>query len=177
MDFGGAIDRVAIVLAGGGWRWALAGGVALAAYGHARLTLDVDIVTERPAQPALIAALEADGYRTLYASSGFSNHRHDDPGRGRIDLIYVDAGTAETLFADTRELPGPNGRMITVPRPEHLIAMKVQAIKNAPERTWQDMADIGFLLALPGIDRDEARRHFERAGLLERWHDLERTSS
>ena len=51
--------------------------------------------------------------------------------------------------------------------------MKVQAIKNAPERTWQDMADIAFLLALDGVDRVEAKSYFEKAELLERWHDVE----
>ena len=60
-----------------------------------------------------------------------------------------------------------------VPRPEHLIAMKVQAMKNAPERTWQDMADIAFLLSLDDVDRAEAKGYFEKAELLERWHDLE----
>jgi hypothetical protein len=65
-------------------------------------------------------------------------------------------------------LPGPAGTAIAVPKPEHLIAMKVQAIKEAPERTWQDLADIGFLLQLPGVDRGEAAGYFERAGLLER---------
>lgn len=52
--------------------------------------------------------------------------------------------------------------------------MKVQAIKEAPERTWQDLADIGFLLQLPGVDRGEAAGYFERAGLLERWYELSR---
>ena len=52
--------------------------------------------------------------------------------------------------------------------------MKVQAIKEAPERTWQDLADIAFLLQLPGVDRGEAAGYFERAGLLERWYELSR---
>ena len=61
-----------------------------------------------------------------------------------------------------------------VPRPEHLIAMKVQAIKNAPERAFQDLADVSFLLALPGVDRREVRGYFEKAGLSARWEELER---
>lgn len=47
--------------------------------------------------------------------------------------------------------------------------------KNAPERTWQDMADIGYLLALAGIDRREVREYFVKAGLEGRWDDLART--
>ena len=37
------------------------------------------------------------------------------------------------------------------------MAMKVQAMQNAPERTWQDMADIALLLSLDDVDRAEAK--------------------
>lgn len=172
MNFAVALNRVEAALASGGWPSAVAGGVALAAYGNPRLTIDLDIVTDADAQPRLIADLEAAGYRTLYRSTGFSNHLHADPEWGRIDIIYVDAITSAKLFAATRVMNGPGGRAIRVPRPEHLIAMKVQAIANAPERTWQDLADIRHLLALPGVDLDEARGYFAKAGLLARWEDL-----
>lgn len=174
VDFAATIDRIEALLAPGHWRWAVAGGVALAAYGHPRTTLDVDIVAERAAQEVLIPAVEALGYKTLYVSDGFSNHRHDDPAWGRLDVIYVNAVTADQLFASTRELPGPGGRRIPVPKPEHLIAMKLQAIQNAPERTWQDLADIGYLLKVKGVDRIAARSYFDKAGLMERWDEFER---
>jgi hypothetical protein len=48
----------------------------------------------------------------------------------------------------------------------------VQAIRDAPERAWQDLADIGFLLRVEGVDREEARGYFERAGLEEKWREL-----
>lgn len=79
------LDDVRAFLSGRGYRHAVAGGVALAAYGHPRLTLDLDI----------------------------------------------------------------------------------------PERTWQELVDIGYLLTLPGVARDEARQYFEKANLLERWRELE----
>ena len=56
-----------------------------------------------------------------------------------------------------------------------LIATKVRAIAEAPERTWQDVADVGFLVRLNGVNRDEVRGYFERAGLGAKWHALERT--
>jgi hypothetical protein len=174
VNFAGALDRVDAVLAAGGWRSAVVGGVALAACGHTRMTLDLDIVTESAAQDTLVPSLEAEGYVTLYRSSGFSNHRHPNPEWGRVDFIYVHGETAERLFAGVRTLPGPSGRAVRVPRPEHLIAMKVQAMKNAPERTWQEMADIGYLLTLAGTDRREAREYFVKANLLDRWEELAR---
>lgn len=175
VNFAGVLDRVDAVLAAGRWRWAVAGGVALSAYGHPRMTLDLDIVTESGSQDALVQYLESTGYATLYRSSGFSNHRHADPEWGRVDFIYVQGDTADRLFDGVRVVPGPSGRSVMVPRPEHVIAMKVQAMKNAPERTWQDMADIGYLLTLAGTDRHEVREYFVKAGLEERWDELERT--
>ena len=174
MNFATALDRVEAVLSVGGWRSAVAGGIALAAYGNPRVTLDLDIVTEWPAQDTLVPALESAGYATLYRSSGFSNHLHPDREWGRVDVIYVQNDTADRLFAGARVVDGPAGRSIRVLRPEHLIAMKVQAMKNAPERRWQDMADIRYLLDLSGVDRDEARGYFEKAGLIARWEELER---
>jgi hypothetical protein len=89
--------------------------------------------------------------------------------------MYVGGRTRDRLFESVRELPGPGGRLIEVPKPEHLIAMKVQAIKDAPERTWQDLADIGYLVRLEGVDVEEARGYFARAGLEEKWRELVRT--
>lgn len=173
VDFEGELSNVGGFLQSKGFRCAVIGGVALAAYGHPRMTLDLDIVTESSAQDALVAFMESRGFRTLHRSTGYSNHRHDERLRGRVDFMYVDGRTSELLFNGTRQLPGPGGATIAVPRPEHLIAMKVQAMKDAPERTWQDMADIGYLLRLPGVDRAEVQGYFTRAGLSQRWRELE----
>ena len=174
MDFAGVLDRVDGFLTERGWRFALVGGVALAVYGNPRLTMDLDVVTEVGAQGALVAWMEAAGYATLHRSSGFSNHRHPSPDRGRVDFIYVRDETAAKLFAGVVVAPGPGDRPVPVPRKEHLIAMKVQAMKNDPTRTLQDLADVSYLLKLPGTNRDEARDFFVKAGLLERWEELAR---
>lgn len=172
MDFARELDAVRSFLSERGARVAVIGGVALAAYGHPRLTLDLDVVTESTAQEALVAMMEARGFATLHRSDGYSNHRHADRTFGRVDVMYVRGETTDRLFASIRELPGPGGRLIPVPKPEHLIAMKVQAIKDAPERALQDLADIGYLLRIDGVDREEVCGYFERAGLEEKWRVL-----
>jgi len=155
VDFAREFDAVRSFLTDRGFRVAVIGGVALAAYGHPRLTLDLDIVTEAAGQEALVRMMEANGFITLHRSEGYSNHRHPDRIRGRVDVMYVRGETADRLFASMRDLPGPGGNSIPVPKPEHLIAMKVRSIKDAPERTWQDLADIGYLLRIDGVDRAE----------------------
>ena len=50
--------------------------------------------------------------------------------------------------------------------------MRVHVMKNDPERRHQERADIAFLIALPGVDRDEVRAFFEKHGLLADYHEI-----
>jgi len=175
MNFSAVLSRIADHLAARGQRFAVVGGVALAALGRPRTTLDLDLLVEAEAQADLVGFLEAEGYETLHRSAGFSNHLHADPARGRVDLVYVDRETARQIFAAGREVPGPGERRILVPSPEHLAAMKVAAMKSDPARTFQELADIRYLLTLPGIDRAAVRAQFERHGLAGRFDELEAT--
>jgi hypothetical protein len=88
-----------------------------------------------------------------------------------VDCIYVGEPTATSLFDSATAAPFL-GRNIRVPKPEHLAAMKVLAMKNDPSRTFQEMADLQFILGLAGVDVGEIRNHFERHGLLERFDEL-----
>jgi hypothetical protein len=176
VDFGQALRTVSGFLEERGWRHAVIGGVALVAYGSPRTTFDTDFVVEAEAQEELVRFLESLGYQTLYRSSGYSNHLHPDPERGRLDFVYVQGETAEKLFAACRRGTGPGGEEILVPSPEHLAALKVLAMTNDPERSFQEIADIRFLLSLPGVDRTQVRAYFERHGLAERFRQLEEPS-
>ena len=114
------------------------------------------------------------GFETLHRSEGYSNHLHQDPALGRLDVVYVDGDTAGKIFAEARPA-SLAGTAVAVPKPEHLVAMKVHAMKNDPSRILQEMADIQFLMKLPGVDRQEIRGYFERAGQLERFDEIERS--
>ena len=89
--------------------------------------------------------------------------------------MYVDPSTADALFGSARLFPAPGGREILVASPEHLAAMKVLAMKNDPTRALQDLADIRFLLTLPGVDRKQVKAYFVRHGLEGRFDELETT--
>lgn len=166
------IETVSGFLEERGLRYAVIGGMALAAYGLPRTTVDLDFVVDASAREPLASFLESLGFETLHTSPGYSNHRHPDPAKGRLDFVYVRGETAGQLFASLRYLPGPRGQEIPVPKPEHLAAMKVLALKNDPSRTFQEMSDIRFLLALPGVNRGEIQTYFERQGLEDRFHEL-----
>ena len=59
-----------------------------------------------------------------------------------------------------------------VPAPEHLAAMKVAAMQSDPERAFQEMADIRFLLGLPGVNREQVRGYFVQHDLEESFREL-----
>ncbi|MEP0775760.1 MAG: hypothetical protein HRF46_15540 [Acidobacteriota bacterium] len=172
MDFARVIGLLVPVLDRHRVRWALCGGLALAAYGMGRTTFDVDLVADASGAEGVIAELERLGYETVHRSAGYSNHFHPDPALGRVDVVWVRGSTADTLFAQARPVPGPDGKPLLLPRPEHLAAMKAAAMASDPSRLYQDLADLRFLLTLPGVNRDEVRAHMARRGLESRYDEL-----
>lgn len=129
-------------------------------------------MVEQRAQPDLLAYLDGLGYERLHVSESFSNHVHRLGSLGRLDFIYVDTATAERLFSEAREVALFPGLNVSVPRPEHLAAMKVLAMKNDPSRTFKELADIQLLLDLPGLDLQFIRAQFKRHGLEARFDEL-----
>lgn len=174
MDFRRVLGLLADQLERESARWAVVGAFGLQAHGIVRATLDLDIVVADGARRELVRYLEGLGYETLHASEGYSNHLHPDPALGRVDVIYVGGDTAGRLFDGCQPRPGPGGRTVPVPRPEHLAAMKVHAMRQDPTRMLQDLADVQELLGLPGVDEAEIRGYFERAGLGERFDAIRR---
>lgn len=170
LDFARVFDRIAPLLEEGGHPYALVGGLGLHAHGHSRVTFDLDLVTRAEAQARLVSHLEGLGYETVHRSAGYSNHSHADPEWGGVDVVYVDEETARQLFPACTRTLRLGEHEVPVPSPEHLIAMKVQALRNDPTRELQDLADIQYLLGLPETSRDAARVYFDRAGLTE-WYD------
>lgn len=174
MNFARVLEAVSTFLVEAGYKHALIGGVALAAYGFARTTLDLDFVLDAAAEDDVIRFLESRGYETVHRSSGYSSHVHPDLLWGRVDILYVRGETSREIFSHCRAAKGPGGLPVLLPKPEHLAAMKALAMKNDPSRTFQEMADIRFLIGLPGVDRGEVRAYFDRQGLNERFDELEK---
>jgi hypothetical protein len=174
LDFERILREVAKFFEREGFNYAIIGAFALHAYGRSRATRDLDFVAESQAQQNLIAFLETMGYETLHVSSGYSTHLHRDPAMGRLDFVYVSSGTSQQLFGSAQRLLVLPGMSVPVPRAEHLAAMKIHAMKNDPKRTFQEMADILFLMQLPGINKMEIRRYFEKQGLSDRYDEIQK---
>ncbi len=172
MNFARVLEQVTAHLSASGHRFAVVGALALHAYGITRATADLDLVVEQRAQPDLLAFLEGLGYEQLHVSKAFSSHVHRLGSLGRLDFIYVNDATAQRLFSEALDVELFPGVRVPVPRPEHLAAMKVLAMKNDPSRTFKELADLQLLLALPGMDLPFVRAQFKRHGLEARFDEL-----
>lgn len=167
MDFRAAIELLATFFDSQKAPYAVIGGVAMAALGMPRTTLDIDIVVPAGVQDALVAHLEGLGYETLHRSAGYSNHLHPDPERGRIDVVYVRDDTERRLFGAVEVVPGFEDRELPVPKPVHLAAMKLFSIRNDPGRAERELEDVRFLIESAGVDRDRVDEYLRRYGLEE----------
>ena len=172
VNFANVLRTVTDFLEGRGTRYAVIGGVAIAMYGLPRTTLDLDLVVDAEVQGDLVRWLESIGYQTLHRSSGYSNHSHQETSWGTLDFVYVQGDTADKLFSGSHRAQGPGGLDVPIPRPEHLAALKVAAMKNDPDRVFREQGDIRFLLHLPGVDRNEIKSYFDRYGLKERFDEI-----
>jgi hypothetical protein len=153
--------------------YALAGGQAIAAWGHERSTHDVDFVVRGHDHPRIIRFAESLGYETTYVSDGYSNHHHPQHAFGHIDFMYVYGSTADSVLSGS--VPRDRlGVRLPVVRPEHLVAMKVRAMKNSPMRVLIDAPDIAFLLTLAELDHERVREYFAQHGLLKIYDELEK---
>jgi len=147
-------------------RWAIAGGLAVGAWGYKRYTDDIDFVVSGSERERVVAFAESLGYETTHASEGFSNHIHPAEDFGHVDVIYLYDRTETELFAAATKrvvLPALTALVIS---PEHIAMMKAAAIRDRPARSYGDARDVEYLLTLPTIDRERVRAYFERMGLL-----------
>src|SRR5882757_7609750 len=146
--------------------WAIAGGLAVAAWGYQRATNDIDFVVPGTERGRVVACAESLGYETTYASEGFSNHIHPVEDFGHVDMLYLYDRTATELFAAATKrvvLPGLTAPVISA---EHIGMMKAAAMKSRPARSFGDARDVEYLLTLPTTDREAIRNYFDRMGLL-----------
>ena len=164
MDFARVLDEVADAFGREEIRFALAGGVAVAAYGVQRTTLDLDLVVARDQADAAVALLERLGFETLRRSAAFSSHLRA-PSLERVDLILTDLGTAAAILERAERREVFDGTRVSIVHPEHLVAMKLHALAQNPSRRAIDLEDVRGLLLRGLVDPRRVSVYLERYGL------------
>jgi hypothetical protein len=175
-DFAKTLELLLNFFTRNGLDYALIGGFALNAYGLARNTNDIDFILRNRDAQRSVGFLESIGYHTLLRTDAFSNHEHPMPGFSRIDFMYVNGDTADTIFREARNFSVLTGFQVRVVKPEHLIALKLFSLASNPERTALDREDLIHLLRQEGLDREEIRKYFVKYSTLDLLKELEGNS-
>lgn len=166
------LDMLSQGIASKSARMLIIGGYALQTYGLVRQTFDLDCLVSDKSLPALRDILGHSGYKEISATDNFARFRHKSPYFIDIDVLLVDSSTFEKLYKDSRkysdDLPG-----LRVPLLQHLIALKLHAIKNSPSRGIRDLCDIKELLrinpkVISGQELKSICRQFGPTGIIEK---------
>ena len=123
----------------------LIGGNAMLAYGSDRATFDCDCAVVAIDEPLVAAALIPLGYRFKERFSIFTRYTHLGGHRPVVDVMLLDAPTFAKLHAESQEIV-LLGVTLRAPKPLHLVALKLHALKQQPERAVKDWPDILHLL-------------------------------
>ncbi|MFH1379731.1 MAG: nucleotidyl transferase AbiEii/AbiGii toxin family protein [bacterium] len=123
----------------------------------------------------IIGFLESLGFETTFSSDAFSNHLHSE-GSARIDIMYIDGSTADEIFKSTKNRLLFKDIRLPVVSAEHLIAMKLFAIQNNPERKFKDLADIKEILKYAECNKHDVREYFKKYGQYEYYKELNQGS-
>jgi predicted nucleotidyltransferase len=164
---GKQIQEISKALDAAGVRFALIGGLALAAHKVVRATSDVDLLAAASDASIIESISEKLGYQSLHRSADAANYQRGDE---RLDLLFASRPLALRLLAEAHRHSTSLGEFRVVSA-EGIIGFKLQAIANNPRRT-QDLEDIRRLFRAnrESLNLEELREYFslfDRASLLE----------
>ncbi len=121
------------------------GGRAMQSYGMDRMTYDADCAILDRDEPRLAAALGKVGYIRDQPQATFSRYHHLSHQRPVVDAMRANDSTFSKLLAGSR-MTTMNECLVRVAAPLHLVAMKLHALKQQPDRAFKDWPDICHLL-------------------------------
>lgn len=130
----------------------LIGGQALASRGYQRLTLDVNFMITEKDYEKLKPAIFSKGYREVIKTNVAAKWQCQSSDLIDIDFMFVDVDTFETI-KKAAKLEDYEESQFLVPKAEHLIALKLHAIKQQPKkRELKDLNDIMQLVKANNMD-------------------------
>lgn len=153
MNYQNAFHLLSDVSKKTGVSWVLIGGFAVNYYKYTRQTVDVDVLITKQDFQKILDLLEAVGYKMDYSQEVFARlTTNQSPLLMDIDFMFVDEGTLTKIIKDSQKL-SIAGYEFRVPSLEHLIALKLHAVKYNPKlRLAKDIPDIINLIRINKID-------------------------
>ena len=154
MDYAKAFHLVAKASKKSGVPCVLIGGFAINFYKVTRDTLDIDFLITKEDFAKIKDALIIAGYAEEFATDvavRFSNKKETVD----IDFMIVDKATREKIIKDGKEIEVVGERLV-IPSVNHLIALKLHAIKNNQKnRILKDLPDIVNLIKINKVDYND----------------------
>ena len=122
----------------------IVGGHALDVHGVSRQTIDVDCLIAEEHRGNMDLHLRKAGFSRVAETGMFARYRHASAAVPEVDVLFVDVPTFAKL--ESASIPFPGGGPLRTPCLLHLVALKLHAIRNNPEREARDLGDIAELL-------------------------------
>lgn len=132
-----------------GISFVLIGGFAVNYYKYTRQTVDVDLLATKQDFQKILGLLETTGYKLDYSQEVFTRLiSNKSPLMMDIDFMFVDEATFNKIIKDSQKTVIA-GCEFRVPSLEHLIALKLHAVKYNPKlRFAKDIPDIINLIRI-----------------------------
>ena len=135
----------------------LIGGMAVNYHGYSRNTQDVDFMVAAAELDVIARALRDFGFTNVERRPNVIFFRRPDVDL-RLDVLHVDLETFGQLWSSSIEMAKPS-YSFRIPSLEHLLAMKLFALKNSwDRRVAKDLPDVANLAVINNLDLDEVVR-------------------
>ncbi len=135
-------------------RYALMGGFAMGLWGMGRTTVDLDFLVHKNDLSKVEEIMTALGYECKFQTENVSQYVSPLRVFGEVDFLHafrqpslrmLDRAVDKKVFGEMR---------LKVLRPEDIIGLKLQAIKNNPHRKEREIEDVVFLASEYGSVMD-----------------------
>jgi hypothetical protein len=134
----------------------LIGGFAINYYKVSRATADIDFLIAKEDFEKILYLLEEAGFKKDYEQEVFARLTAEKQNLMDVDFMFVDKETLDKIIKDGKII-SIGGENFIVPCLNHLIALKLHAIKYNPQiREFRDMSDVIELIKINAVDvKDE----------------------
>jgi hypothetical protein len=130
-------------------RYALMGGFALGLLGCGRTTVDMDFLVNRDDMEKVDAIMNVLDYKCKYRSENVSQYVSSLKIFGEVDFLHAFRKASLQMIENAMETDVFEGSLkVRVLRPEDIIGLKLQAMKNNPSRKQREIEDIKLLFSI-----------------------------
>ena len=133
------------VLADSGVPLLIIGGNAENAHGASGDTTELECAIAAASEAKLAHYVGLSGWNMVYRTQFFAKYRLHGTGNPEIKVMFLDPTTFERLLAGGFDFPF-DGVPMRVPSLIHVIAMKLQNVKNEPHLEVEELPKIHALL-------------------------------